>query len=417
MHQKEQQKDPFCQDQIRKIQEGNETEYYLDRGLLLKSNEKTEDNEDPDEEFTNIKHLIGPEQKNKVVTPVSLIGPTLAFFHCENHGGRRILLAQVRRYFFFPKMRDFVKIFLKGCDLCARHSPKFHKHSPGHLVLPEEKLNTWSLDIVTGLTPYNGNDSFLSIYEHFSNFRIMVPCKNTITAKRVAAIIDDRILSTFGTPNTLVSDGGPQLLNSQLLQEYCRHRGINTKITLPHAPQTHGNIEAAHREGQRLLRIIGEQLEANMLKNINYVCNTLNRKPISDKGGFSASEIMFGKEEPPLKMLIAENDLRSPSEKRRQILEIEKTVSHAIRKTQSAQLKELRTAPQPQYAEGQYVMERNNRQMTKKKTRHRFLPPPLKVIREYPQCVVVSDTFQRIRTLHKQNVKPLPERDDKMFKA
>ena len=62
-------------------------------------------------------------------------------------------------------------------------------------------------------------------------------------------------------------------------------------------------------------------------------------------------------------------------------------------------------------------MERNNRQMTKKKTRHRFLPPPLKVIREYPQCVVVSDTFQRIRTLHKQNVKPLPERDDKMFKA
>ena len=87
-------------------------------------------------------------------------------------------------------------------------------------------------------------------------------------AKTVICFLKKNILSRFGTPRVLVSDGGSHFYNVQLkkfLQDYsARH-----KVALPYHLQTNGQAEVSNKEVKKILEKIVAQSRKNWSKKLD----------------------------------------------------------------------------------------------------------------------------------------------------
>ena len=68
----------------------------------------------------------------------------------------------------------------------------------------------------------------------------------------VLKFLKENILSRFGVPEAIISDGGSHLCNNpfeSLLTKY----GVKHKVATPYNPQTSGQVELANREIKTIL--------------------------------------------------------------------------------------------------------------------------------------------------------------------
>ncbi|KAL5573993.1 hypothetical protein UlMin_023590 [Ulmus minor] len=68
----------------------------------------------------------------------------------------------------------------------------------------------------------------------------------------VLKFLKKNILTRFGTPRAIISDGGSHFCNSQfeaLLAKY----GVTHRVATPYHPQTSGQVEVSNRELKRIL--------------------------------------------------------------------------------------------------------------------------------------------------------------------
>ena len=75
-----------------------------------------------------------------------------------------------------------------------------------------------------------------------------VPCRAAVVLK----FLKENILSRFGVPKAIISDGGSYFCNKpfeNLLTKY----GLKHKVATPYHPQTSGQVELANREIKTIL--------------------------------------------------------------------------------------------------------------------------------------------------------------------
>ncbi len=107
--------------------------------------------------------------------------------------------------------------------------------------------------VVEGMSTYRNSGSYLSIVEYYTGYRIIVPLKYS-TAAEVAKIIEKDIISTFGPPLLMISDGGSNLLRSAQVKKLLNFYGVQSHITSPYHPASHGRIEISHASITTLLK-------------------------------------------------------------------------------------------------------------------------------------------------------------------
>jgi len=69
---------------------------------------------------------------------------------------------------------------------------------------------------------------------------------------RATKFLKENILSRFGIPRAMISDGGTHFCNKpfeSLMKKY----GITHKVATPYHPQTSGQVEVANREIKQIL--------------------------------------------------------------------------------------------------------------------------------------------------------------------
>ena len=78
-----------------------------------------------------------------------------------------------------------------------------------------------------------------------------IPCKSN-DHRILLKFLKDNILSRFGVPKAIISDGGSHFCNKPfetLLAKY----GVKHKVDTPYHPQTTGQVELANREIKTIL--------------------------------------------------------------------------------------------------------------------------------------------------------------------
>ena len=100
---------------------------------------------------------------------------------------------------------------MQGCATCQAN-----KNFPGNLKPPsfpiKTKENTLpfetiTLDFITKLPESDGYDTILTIIDHdCSKAAFFIPCKETIDAKGVAALLAKTLFPHYGLPRRVISD-------------------------------------------------------------------------------------------------------------------------------------------------------------------------------------------------------------------
>ena len=110
------------------------------------------------------------------------------------------------------------------------------------------------LSLTTGsfsLFPSFGFLYILVAVDYVSKWIEAIPSQNN-DHKTVIKFLKENILSRFGIPRAMISDGGTHFYNKpfeSLMKKY----GITHKVATPYHPQTSGQVELANREIKQIL--------------------------------------------------------------------------------------------------------------------------------------------------------------------
>ena len=324
----------------------------------------------------------------------------------------------IRPNFHVPYLEDQLAKFCAACSICSQFKANTaRKVTVGHAPLPASKCQTWHLDFVVKMPPKDGFDSYLSILDPFSGFRLAIATKSTITAQGVTKILREHVLMHYGIPSLLVSDGGPQLLKSTELTRFCQFYGIERHIGLPYHPPSHGTIEASNRVISEAVAMLSAQYETAWTRLLSIAVHKLNSRPRAHLGGMTPYFIVFGREAPPLQVAGQEIPNMDPAVHRLLFQDLDRKLKELLNQATKSMMEAnrakggLMTYIRP----GTAVYIKDFRR--KNKMNPRFLTAPLVVLHDYGQAILVKNSMGIISVVHKANVKVAREREQAQFDA
>lgn len=155
------------------------------------------------------------------------------------------------------------------------------------------------IDMVGPLaTTKDGYTQVLTIMDRFSRFVRLVALK-TAMSHDIAKAFYTNWVCTFGVPEALISDNGPQL-ECPAFHTVCQMFGVEKRRTTEYHPQTNGVLERMHAVMKYIIKAkIGQYDDwVAALPHAEFVINTA----INDHG-VSPSMVMFG-EQPPMPLMM-----------------------------------------------------------------------------------------------------------------
>lgn len=210
------------------------------------------------------------------------------------HFGFEKTLARVRQSYWFPKMRKFIKKYVKSCLECAR-SKDFSGKQQGELhpiPKPEIPFHTIHAD---HLGPFvrskKGNCYLLVIVDGFTKYVNIKPVRNTKSSTTIKALKEH--IACFGAPSRLITDRGTSF-TSHSFSAFIRGIGVKHVLNAVATPRANGQCE---RYNRTILSALAAKANNRDDKNwddyiadIQIGINTTIHKTT----GKSASELLFG---------------------------------------------------------------------------------------------------------------------------
>ena len=96
----------------------------------------------------------------------------------SGHFGVSKIVAQLQRFFYWPKMSETVSRYVKGCVMCAKSKPSNRKlglYTP--LPVPSHPWERISMDFIGGLPKSRkGHDYLYVVADRFNKMCILIPC-------------------------------------------------------------------------------------------------------------------------------------------------------------------------------------------------------------------------------------------------
>ncbi|KAH9773330.1 hypothetical protein KPL71_013298 [Citrus sinensis] len=188
--------------------------------------------------------------------PESEIQNILSFYHeqaCGGHFSAKKTATKVLQCgFYWPTIFRDAYTFCSSCDRCQRMGSITRRNMmPLNPILVVEIFDVWGIDFMGPFPPSIGHQYILVGVDYVSKWVEAIPCR-TNDHKVVIGFLKSNIVSRFGFPRAIISDGGAHFCNKAfkaLLTKY----SITHKVATPYHPQTSGQVEISNREIKHIL--------------------------------------------------------------------------------------------------------------------------------------------------------------------
>ena len=172
------------------------------------------------------------------------------------HLGRDWTLEQIKRSFYWPKMRQDIADFVGSCDQCQRNKAANAKPSGllQPLQVPEGLWDSVSMDLITCLPETEkGNTAIVVFVDRLSKMVRLAAVKTSITAEQYAELFVKEIFAKHGLPASIVSDRDPRF-DSEFFRQLCKLLGVKQCMSTTAHPQSDGQTERMNRVLEEMLR-------------------------------------------------------------------------------------------------------------------------------------------------------------------
>ena len=162
----------------------------------------------------------------------------------------------ISRQFWWPKMRDSIQAFVKGCPSCQRN--KASTQRPFGLLqpneIPDSRWHTVTMDFITDLPKSSrGNDCIMVFVDKLTKFVHLVATTKTCTSEEAARLFIANIYQYHGCPKVLISDRDSRF-TSGFWKAFSRKLGIDSRYSTAFHPQTDGQTERTNRVLEEVMR-------------------------------------------------------------------------------------------------------------------------------------------------------------------
>ena len=225
-------------------------------------------------------------------TPPSLRILVLLKVHLLGHFGGNKTRLIVKQSDYWETLTEDSEEFCKTCLSCLFvRPPKPFKQQLG-TTTPSGPMQMLQLDLVSGLPPKDGYRFFASCIDLFTKFAVIIPLKKE-EAHYIANAFETHVLSKFGAPKFLITDGATNLNKSKAFQGLASFYGFQLKVRTPYASRSLGACERLHRSVLDCLRSFKDTFEMDWVSALPITNLIYNSTPHSATK-FSPMEMTLG---------------------------------------------------------------------------------------------------------------------------
>ena len=174
----------------------------------------------------------------------------------SGHWGFIKTYEQLRRDYYFPHMRKFIKEYCDTCAICPL--AKTPRHKPwGLLKQLEVPTYPWqgiTMDLITDLPESDSFDTILVIVDRLTKMALFIPTTKSVTAEQFADLFILHVFAKHGLPENMTSDRGTQWRN-EFFDSLSKLLRVQVRLSTAHHPQTDGQTERVNQILEQYLRI------------------------------------------------------------------------------------------------------------------------------------------------------------------
>jgi len=170
------------------------------------------------------------------------------------HGGPAKTMELVQRKYYWPKMRETIKQYIKNCDICQQ--TKVVQHAPYGLMKPNEAPDRpWksiSMDFITDLPLSEGSDAVLIVIDRLTKMSHLIPSMKDMNARQFQETFIKELFRLHGLPRDIITDRG-SIFTSDLWKETTKTLGIERRLSTAFYAQTDGQKERTNSRLEQYL--------------------------------------------------------------------------------------------------------------------------------------------------------------------
>jgi RNase H-like domain found in reverse transcriptase/Reverse transcriptase (RNA-dependent DNA polymerase)/Integrase zinc binding domain/Integrase core domain len=368
------------------------------------------------------KVLYHERDEDKLIVIPQKLKQRILYLHHDlpavGHAGVSKTLARLKYKFWWPKMLEDVKGYVRSCRECSQRSNIGREKAPlGKFEEPNSPFSVLATDIVGPMPKTESNNRYvLSVIDHYSRFVTFVALPDQ-TAQSVAGALVGRVFTLFGIPKVLISDQGSSF-TSELMKQVCQLLRIKKVQTTSYHAMANGRCERVHRTLSNMLSHYVNKNQNDWDELLPFASMAINSQ-VNDSIGCSPFEMLFAcKMEMPLDSDLelrddsvrysnAVENLREKLKEVRELASINQVKSREKQKKNYDKKTKLRA-----YSVGEFVW-LHVPQIAKHRVKKlsRLWKGPYKIVAVKSNLNVKLKIRGRIVTVHVNRLKPYIERE------